>query len=803
MDEKIELLISIINKWTNKYAHKIYVTGRDEEKREHYYKVIFFHQSQNEPIPKYKIDAYFIVTELSTSNLDPFSIYTNNNDKYFVTFKFENETLTRTLDMNLNCEAWIDKLIKDKEKLRGNINLSSKFMKSRFAKAVPKTEVSLILQKIKEERELLRKNNQEKEKSDESINENILNKNCFYDQTYELEKINSQSYLNNIDKNELDRNKKENYQNDKLNEALSFLKSNLCLYFSNADIKKRGKVKHNNYVEILKMINYKLCISYLYFKNKENQENKEKKLEHELNEATNESDKYFFCDTDECLSINDNSETEGNDKNKNVEKEDRKYLSNLFNSNNKEINLIKNCDIYINNMFNGFNIFFDNPEEIPQNSNIFIFDNNMESYYNYIFTNNYYDFLLYISYADEEDNGFIYYNNYVNILPKYLYELKKNRELFINMSFDDLILYKQLIYACYENELNFLYDTLLFQFKKYDLCDSGYIYHIKFKKILEENNHIISKQEYKLLIRIFHYNDDNYVYYKNIKEVILKLRFEGIRNSIFERNADLLQKYLCEQLVKHNLKNKKKIHIFDCKYVLDNCDKLYLNKNTIHTILCSLDFDKNLELDVNLFLKVAITIIINMIKLENMQMIYNIITDDKQKKEDGQTDGTNGAFSKKKTIRIAEKANIPAQELVEITLTKLFKVLDEKNEDNLKIIDFIETLLESNKKKKIIDIKEICKLSKKELQGFVAEIDTEPKKKSFMNEQNKNNRSFEIYKNRKIHYASHIHKWCSKTYQIRSCEYYSHFFNHPHNLVELNEDINKRLLFCEEEKELF
>ncbi|SCM24813.1 conserved Plasmodium protein, unknown function [Plasmodium berghei] len=810
MDEKIELLISIINKWTNKYAHKIYVTGQDEEKREHYYKVIFFHQNQNEPIPKYKIDAYFIITELSATNLDPFSVYTNNNDKYFVTFKFENETLTRTLDMNLNCEAWIDKLIKDKEKLRGNINLSSKFMKTRFEKAVPKSEISLILEKIKEERELLRKNNQEKEKSDELINENILNKNCFYDQTYELEKINSQTYLNNIDKNDLNLNKKENDQNDKLNEALSFLKSNLYLYFSNADIKKRGKLKHNYYTEILKMINYKLCISYLYFENKKN---KEKKLEQELNETTNESDKYFFCDTDEdeCLSVNDNSEAEWNDKNKNGEKEDRKYLSNLFNTNNKEINLIKNCDIYINNIFNGFNIFFDTPEEIPQNSNIFIFDNsneqdsnnNMESYYKYIFTNNYYDFLLYISYCDEEDNGFIYYNNYVNTLPKYLYELKKNRELFIDINFDDLILYKQLIYACYEKELNFLYDSLLFQFKKYDLCDSGYIHRIQFKKILEENNHIISKQEYKLLIHIFHYNDDNYVYYKNIKEVILRLRFEGIRNSIFERDANLLQKYLCEQLVKHNLKNKKKIHIFDCKHVLDNCDKLYLNKNTIHTILCLLDFDKNLELDVNLFLKISITIIISMIKLENMQMIYNIITDDKQKKEDCQTDGTNCVFSKKKTIRIAEKANIPAQELVEITLTKLFKVLDEKNEDNLKIIDFIETLLESNKKKKIIDIKEICKLSKKELQGFVAEIDTEPKKKSFMNEQNKNNRSFEVYKNRKIHYASHIHKWCSKTYQIRSCEYYSHFFNHPHNLVELNEDINKRVLFCEEEKELF
>lgn len=134
-------------------------------------------------------------------------------------------------------------------------------------------------------------------------------------------------------------------------------------------------------------------------------------------------------------------------------------------------------------------------------------------------------------------------------------------------------------------------------------------------------------------------------------------RFEGIRNSIFERDANLLQKYLCEQLVKHNLKNKKKIHIFDCKHVLDNCDKLYLNKNTIHTILCLLDFDKNLELDVNLFLKISITIIISMIKLENMQMIYNIITDDKQKKEDCQTDGTNCVFSKKKTIRIAEKVS--------------------------------------------------------------------------------------------------------------------------------------------------
>lgn len=121
-------------------------------------------------------------------------------------------------------------------------------MKTRFEKAVPKSEISLILEKIKEERELLRKNNQEKEKSDELINENILNKNCFYDQTYELEKINSQTYLNNIDKNDLNLNKKENDQNDKLNEALSFLKSNLYLYFSNADIKKRGtKNSTNNY----------------------------------------------------------------------------------------------------------------------------------------------------------------------------------------------------------------------------------------------------------------------------------------------------------------------------------------------------------------------------------------------------------------------------------------------------------------------------------------------------------------------------------------------------------------------------
>lgn len=87
--------------------------------------------------------------------------------------------------------------------------------------------------------------------------------------------------------------------------------------------------------------------------------------------------------------------------------------------------------------------------------------------------------------------------------------------------------------------------------------------------------------------------------------------------------------------------------------------------------------------------------------------------------------------------------------------------------DHLKIIDFIETLLESNQKKKIIDIKEICKLSKNELQGFVAEIDTDTKGGSYPKDQMKDNRNFDFYKNKKIHYSSHIHKWCSKTYQIR------------------------------------
>ncbi|GAW80571.1 hypothetical protein, conserved [Plasmodium gonderi] len=818
VDEKIELLVGIIKQWTCKYAYRILVKGKDEDKAEHYYKVTFYNQSENESISKCTISAIFTLTEICSVGIDHCDYTSNICDKYFVSFKFENENLVRTVDMCLNYEAWIDKLIKDKEKLRNNIDLSSEFMRTRFVKPADEKNIEIILQKIKDEREEARRSKEEEKEFREKKKtflktENILhNKKTFFDETYELDKINSQKDLNtDHGNNELERTSTKNVENEKLNEVLSFLKSNLYFYFTNVDIKRKGKLKYDHYIEILKMVNYKMCISYRHVNNQKRNEQKEEKdgeSSEEKKQMQGENilsipstpDNYLFCESSEelCSNTDDSWEDENLDisnipKNnkKGMNKNDKKCILNLFNINNKEVYLIKDINIYQNNNFNGCNIFFE-LENVPINSEYFLFDIDNE-YCQYIYTDNYYDFLLYVSNADEEDNGHIYYNNYINNIPQYLYELKKNREHFKIITLDNLLLYKQLIYACYENELNFMYETFLHQFKKYDLSDSGYIHRTHLKKVLQKNNHIISTQEYKLLLHIFCYNDDNYANYRDIREIILRLRFEGIRNSIFERDKKLLQRYLCEQLIKNNLKNKKKIHIFDSKNVLDSCDKLYLNKNIIHIILSSLNFDENLELDVLLFLKVSISIIINSIKLETMQMIYNKITDEKQKKEEFQ--------NVSHTVHKGEMTNIPVLELVERTLTKLFKVLDEKNEDHLKIIDFIETLLESNQKKKIIDIKEICKLSKKELQGFVAEIDTESKAGNYSKEQIKDNRNFEFYKNRKIHYASHIHKWCSKTYQIRSCKYYSYFFNYPDDLIELDEEINKELLFCEEEKE--
>ncbi|CRG94206.1 conserved Plasmodium protein, unknown function [Plasmodium gallinaceum] len=797
MDKKIELLINTIKDWTIKYAYKIYVKGKNEEKKEYYYTVTFFHQKVNESISKCTINVNFVITEIELIDLNNLDTYHNSNEKYFITFKFENENLTRTLDMNLNYEAWIDKLIKDKEKLRNKIDLSSEYMKTRFIKPIDEENIQIILNKIKGEREEIRKKNEEQKELKEK-KENKLNKIKLYEETHELEKINSKHDSNTSHGNkEFEKGIKKNEENQYLNEVLSFLRNILYFYFIDIDIKKKGKLIYNYYTEILKMVNYKICISYKHLENSLNErEDKE-------DEFSNMSENFFFYESDNVLysSTNDSSNEENivtqNMKKKKNAKDEKKYISNLFNINNKEVNLIKDINIYKNDNFNGSNIFFEPLNKSIINSELFIFDKYNE-YNKYIFTDNYYDFLLYISYADEEEKGCINYNDYINNLPEYLYELNRNREYFNVISIDDLVLYKQFIYVCYENELNFMYDCFLNEFKKFDVSDSGYIHRNQLKKILQENDHIISRQEYKLLLHIFDFNDDNYVYYKNIKEIILRLRFEGIKNSIFERDKKLLQKYLCEELIKNNLKNKKKIHIFECKNILDFCDKIYLNKNIIHIILSSLNFDENLELDVTFFLQVSVTIITNSIKLENMHMIYNMITDEKEKKEVQNKESN--LYKRKKDNKKIEKANIPALELVERTLTKLFKVLDEKNENYLNINEFIETLLESNKKKKIIDIKEICKLSKNELQGFVAEIDV-GSKKDICKKNIKDNENFQLFKNRKIHYESHIHKWCSKTYQIRSCDYYSYFLNHLDNLIELDEEINKSLLFCEEKKE--
>ncbi|EUD67417.1 hypothetical protein C922_02123 [Plasmodium inui San Antonio 1] len=811
MEETIEFLVGILKQWTSKYHYRILVKGKDEEKREHYYKVTFYHQNENESIAKCTVNAEFTITEVGPIGMSNFGGEPPIADKYFVTFKFENENLVRTVDMGLNCEAWIDKLIKDKEKLRNNLDLSSEFMRTRFIKPADEESIEAILQKIKNEQEAARKRKEEEKEFREKKKtfvkaDKLLHKKTFFDETLELDKISSKADLN-IDhgSSELARGSGKNVDNEKLNEALSFLKFNLAFYFADVDIKKKGKLKQEHYVEILKMVNHKMCVSHRRLKSHARGENKpepnefppESYLFYESNEevstSTEDSSKGEFSDTPNIPKGSKKGTTK-----KAKSTNDKKKLVNLFSVNNKEVDLIKDISIYKNNMFNGSNIFYDF-KSVPTNCECFLFDEENE-FYAYIYTDNYYDFLLYISFAEEEDNGCVCYNNYLHAMATYLYELKRNREHFETIPLDSLLLYKQLIFACYENELNFMYETFLQEFRKYDLSDSGFIHRSQLKKVLLQNEHIMSRQEYKLLLRVLSYNDDNYVYYRNVREMVLRLRFEGIRNSIFERNAKMLQKYLCEELVKHNLKGKKKIHIFDCKNVLDSCNKLYLNKNIIHIILSSLNFDKNLELDVVSFLRVSITIIINSIKLDTIQKIYTSINDDKQKKEDFNKD-SEGGYKAKGSSKKSEKTNIPAQELVERTLTKLFKVLDEKNEDHLKIIDFIETLLESNQKKKIIDIKEICKLSKYELQGFVAEIDTDTKGGgSYPKDQIKDNRNFDFYKNKKIHYSSHIHKWCSKTYQIRSCKYYSYFFNYPDDLIEIDDELNNELLFREEEK---
>ncbi|VWU51514.1 conserved protein, unknown function [Hepatocystis sp. ex Piliocolobus tephrosceles] len=845
MDEKVEFLISIINKWTNKYSYKIVVKEYNQEKREHYYDVTFFEKNENEFVPKYTINAYFIITEIKIINSYLSYSSANAGEKYFVSFKFENENLSRTLKMNLNYEAWIDKLIKDKKKLRNKIDLSSEFMKTRFVEPTSEDNVQKILQKIKEERETARKKKKEEEEEEKNKNKKYvkkedisLQKKTFYEEAYALDKISSQTDLTISTNNEkIEKNVTKSVENAKLNEAWSILRSCLYSYFEDLDIKQKGKLKQNYYVEILKMVNHKMCISFYYLQNllekrektyldippqeeyfffesddttysingdsseedNTNDDNliKEKKKDKKKNSSNNTNDLINKSNN------NDNKADDSSKKNNEIIKDEAKYLSELFNINNKEVDLIKYIDLYKNNNFNGYNIFFENLDNIKIDSDIFIFNKNNE-YYKYIFTNNYYDFLLYISYANEEEhNGYIQYNNYLYNLPRYLYELKINRGYYNIMTIDDLVLYKQLIYECYSMELKYMFENFCFQFKQVDTGNSGYVHRNVLKKALLQNDHIISRQEYKLLLNVFSFNDDNYVYYKNLKEVVLRLRFEGIKNSIFEKDKKLLQKYLCEELLKHNLKNQKKIHICNCKNVLDGCDKLYLNKNIIHIILCSLNFDTNLNVDILLFLQTSVTIIINSINLKYMQKIYNNIINEKKKKKEYQDDDSKKGNQKNRDIvrKSKEATNIPALELVETTLTKLFNVLDENNEGLLKINDFIETLLEMNQKKKIIDIKEICKLSQNELQGFVAEISTKSSKMNFLYEQIKNNRRFEFDAEQKIHYASHIHKWCSKTYQIRSCEYYNYFMNYPDNLIELDDDIIKDNLLCDEEKE--
>lgn len=840
LDEKLQLLVNTIKNWTQKYAYKIYVKGKDEEKRENYYDVVFFHQKPNESIPSCTVNVYITITELEQISFDEIESGSSEDEKYFLSFRFENENLTRTLDMNLHFEKWIDKLIKDKEKLRNHMDLSSEYMKTRFVKPLKEEKVEEILNRIKKERQEKRnkqktlKEKEEKKKNIKKTDSENIQKNELHEEKdkkldNESQKENSIAEItkedSEIQKNQkdIDKNKECIGDSEKLHIVLTFLKNILHAHFISTDIRRKGKIRWQYYTEILKMVNYKLCISYKYLEESKSKSNETK----EIDDLCTDSPIYqeFSFDESDTTDSSESGSTDETEDDENSEeerthkellqksktlKDEKGSIANLFNINNKDFDLIKDLSIYKNNNFYGHNIFFECTKMPKPKGDFFLFDKD-NIYYKYVFTDNYYDFLWFVAYADEDEEGHIHYNACINDLCTYLYELKKNREKYYTIwSLEDLSMYKQLMYICYDNELQFILTCLGNEFKKFDLNESGYIHRSKFKRILHKNDHILSRQEYKLLLHVFEYNDDQYVYYKDIGETIMRLRFEGIKNSIFERDSKLLLRYLCEELLKHNIKNKKKIHVFDCKHVLDYCDKIYLHKNIIHIILSSLDFDDQLETDIRFFLQVAITIIINSIRLEKMQTICQVLSKEKDKGQEKSDKSQNmesaTMYRCKKGTNILEKVNVPALELVERTLTKLLKVLDEKNESYLNTNDFIETILESNKKKKIIDIKEICKFNKSELQGFVVEIDTysdtRGDAKNMKHEKAGKNRSnLNFNKNVRIHYESHIHKWCSKTYQIRSCYYYSYFLNYPETLLPLDEEIICSLLFAEEKKE--
>lgn len=132
------------------------------------------------------------------------------------------------------------------------------------------------------------------------------------------------------------------------------------------------------------------------------------------------------------------------------------------------------------------------------------------------------------------------------------------------------------------------------------------------RNCMRAKNQYFSPQEIEMLMQTVTLNEDGKACYQDFRQLLAEVRRDGRRYSVTESDVGSLRKHIIDIVQTATVRMRGKDQVLkstDCKRILLDCSQLSLSRLDILSILCVLPVDNNGLVNVDVFIRYAVSLI--------------------------------------------------------------------------------------------------------------------------------------------------------------------------------------------------
>uniref|UniRef100_A0A7S1F5Z8 EF-hand domain-containing protein n=1 Tax=Noctiluca scintillans TaxID=2966 RepID=A0A7S1F5Z8_NOCSC len=361
------------------------------------------------------------------------------------------------------------------------------------------------------------------------------------------------------------------------------------------------------------------------------------------------------------------------------------------------------------------------------------------------------DIKLLLTHADEKTTGKIEYRPFVEQAPDVVQGLLSRRAAY-DARKPTTRVSQEAIELCYGEEIEEVARAVREAFTAEDVNGKNTLSRHQFRSCLMSRQERVSIQEVQMLMQMCKEDEYGQVPYDDIVFLLQALRVDALHNALVETDISQLRIHLIMGMRRLGLVDRV-MPIWDIKAVLLHADQLCLSRMQIHVILSIVHSNHFGQVDVEVFLRVACTVIPNIFDaalfMDKATTIAKEKADLLAKQEAEELQGITASIATKRRVDEDdiedEKTNAPDREAVEKILQLLCNSVDDRHRQppTLELQKFRDAMHHESVSQ--------CQLSDAEMRGFLAEVAME---------------------RGEVLYVEHIRTWVPIIFELRKSRVY-------------------------------